>query len=101
MRCTGPRHKRSDERVDMLEAEAHRIAEAVDQIGTPEAGQVRRIDVEVFPELRDVVAPTELGPAAELAAVDQQYRGAAADPCLEVMGTDLAHLDVVAAHALR
>ena len=91
----------SDERIDVLEPETQGVAEAVDEFGAAEAGQVRRVDVEVFPELRDVVAPTELGPAAELAAVDQQYRGAAADPCFEVMGADLAHLNVVAAHALR
>ena len=90
----------SDERIDMPEPETQRVAEAVDEIGAPETGQVRRIDVKTLAELRDVVAPTELGPAAELAAVDQQYRGAAADAGLDVMGADLAHLHVVAAHAL-
>ena len=87
------------ERIDVFEPEAQRIAEAVHEIGAAEAGQVRRVDVEMLAELRDVVAPTELRPAAELAAVDEQHGGAAADARLEVVGADLAYLDKVAAHA--
>ena len=56
---------------DMPDTKSGRVAEVVDPLGATEPDQIGRIDVEVFAELGEIVAPAQFGASAELAAVHE------------------------------
>jgi hypothetical protein len=58
----------------MADAKTRRIAEAIDEIGSPKSCQVRGNHMKALAQLGNVRAPTELRASAKFAAMDKKDR---------------------------